>query len=1755
MKPETAITVSPMKSSSPASNQSPNIFPKPATAVVRLAGLLLLVAWAGVPSVQAQIPALRLQAANYNATSGLWTATVGANAQAGGTFPTLSTGVSPNGSAAVVFNGANYLTLASSIPSSTPYTVFAYIKPATGAGPYALFGGATGSFECRIYNSKQDSLRQAQADLGSETTAMSTSAFSIINNILTGSGVSFRLNGVADGTNTASSGLTQPISAIGARASATGNENYSGSICEIAIFTNVLTAVQITNIENALTATYVSSSSAPVIYSDTTVSPSTNVVGANESIYASFAGSSPISYQWQFSTNSSGANAVNISGATSTTLSLVNLQLTNSGYYSLKATNTVSPFSANSSWVQLTVQPLTPMVQYQSTNYNATSGVWADSSGNGNNATYSGGTKPTLVSVATPNGSSAVSFTATSQYFSLASSLSPSSGYTVFAFIKPSVTSGRNALTGGSNGGGNALEYDFYSGKQNYLIEYVGGGGSGTATISISSFSSINLAVNSSGAAFRLNGASDGTQGGATFSQPITRLGGNTGAGDNFIGQVVEIDIYSGVLTPYQITNVEAQLTARYITANSVVVGPATVSPTNNIYAGTSVTLAASVIGATGTTGYQWQTDNGSGGASYANISGATTTNYALTTTSLTPNTYQYQLVVTPFGGGAVTSAPVTLTVQAASAPVVVADTTANPSVAAVGGNDTLTATFNGTLPIGGYQWQIANNSSGTGATSLTGQTNTTLVLTNLQLNDSGKYYSLRATNNVSPYAANSTWLQLAVVPLTPAVQLLATNYDAGSGVWTDSTTNNNNATYSGTQNPTQVNFATPNGSSAVNIFTNDGSFVLAAPLAQSNGYTVFTYIMPTNTSGRRAIIGGSASDALEYDIYNGKQNYLREYNQDVGSGATNVPTMSFSLLDLAVNASGAAFRYNGVADGTNVAGATFTQPITRIGNNHGGGDGLVGKIAEVDIYSGVLTFTQITNVEAQLTAKYIAANTIVVFPATVSPTNNTYADNSVTLAAPVVGGSGSTAYQWQADSGSGYANISGATTTNYVLNTTGLLGTYQLQLIGTPFGGSSVTSAPVTLTVQAASAPVVITDTTPNPAAATVGGNLTFSAGFAGNSTISYQWQISPNADGSAATSLTGQTNTTLVLTNLQLSDSGNYYSLQASNAVAPYTDNSSWAQLTVSPLSPVLQLKAANYNPSSGLWTATVGANAQATGTYPTLATGVTSNGSPAVVFVGTNKLQLATSIPATNAYTVFAYTMPSTYTGNLALIGGAAGAFEYRISSGKQDALKQATTDLGSSTTALSTNTFSVIDCTVSGSGGAFRLNGIADGTNAGTTFTTNISSIGARDTGTAEYFSGSIVEIDIYNGVLSSTQISTIETALTNAYINPQSTAVVTDTAASPSTATVGGNAALSASFSGNLPISYQWQVANNSAGTGATSLTGQTNTTLVLTNLQLADSGQYYSLQASNNVSPYIANSSWLQLNVVALTPALQLLATNYDAGSGVWTDSSGSGNNATYSGGTTPTLATSVTPNGGSAVNIASTGGSFALTSALAQTNGGYTVFAYLMPTTVNSGSARFAITGGSAAGALEYNFYQGNQNYLIEYTGGGGSGTATIPTSSFSMVSLAVNAAGADFRLNGADDGSVAGATFTQPITRIGNNEGGGDTLVGQVAEVDVYNGVLTTIQITNIEAQLTAKYITSTVATNPTNITATVSGSTLTLTWPGDHLGWTLQTNALDLANTNDWFAYPGSATVTNVNITMDPSLTNVFFRLISP
>jgi fibronectin-binding autotransporter adhesin len=77
----------------------------------------------------------------------------------------------------------------------------------------------------------------------------------------------------------------------------------------------------------------------------------------------------------------------------------------------------------------------------------------------------------------------------------------------------------------------------------------------------------------------------------------------------------------------------------------------------------------------------------------------------------------------------------------------------------------------------------------------------------------------------------------------------------------------------------------------------------------------------------------------------------------------------------------------------------------------------------------------------------------------------------------------------------------------------------------------------------------------------------------------------------------------------------------------------------------------------------------------------------------------------------------------------------------------------------------------------------------------------------------------------------------------------------------------------------------------------------------------------------------------------------------------------------------------------------------------------------------------------------------------------------------------------------------------------------------------------------------------VVSSLPNTPTNITASVSGGQLTLSWPQSYTGWLLQSNSISLTVPNDWFTVPGSASTNKVIYTVDTSKTNVFYRLLHP
>jgi autotransporter-associated beta strand protein len=209
----------------------------------------------------------------------------------------------------------------------------------------------------------------------------------------------------------------------------------------------------------------------------------------------------------------------------------------------------------------------------------------------------------------------------------------------------------------------------------------------------------------------------------------------------------------------------------------------------------------------------------------------------------------------------------------------------------------------------------------------------------------------------------------------------------------------------------------------------------------------------------------------------------------------------------------------------------------------------------------------------------------------------------------------------------------------------------------------------------------------------------------------------------------------------------------------------------------------------------------------------------------------------------------------------------------------------------------------------------------------------------------------------------------------------------------------------------------------------------------------------------------------------------------------------------------------------------------------------------YTGPTTNNAG---LLAGSGTIAGPVD-----------VETNGsiGGGSaaaiGTLTVNNSLTlnGNVSIRVNKALSPAQSN--DLVSVSGTLSSTGIGTLTVNNVGTALVVGD--KFKVFNKLVTgagAMTITGggmnwannlaVDGSITATSVNSGPATNPTNIVFAVGGGNLSLSWPGDHLGWYLQMQTNNLTNTATWFDVAGSSTVTNVVIPFNQSLHAVFFRM---
>jgi hypothetical protein len=199
-------------------------------------------------------------------------------------------------------------------------------------------------------------------------------------------------------------------------------------------------------------------------------------------------------------------------------------------------------------------------------------------------------------------------------------------------------------------------------------------------------------------------------------------------------------------------------------------------------------------------------------------------------------------------------------------------------------------------------------------------------------------------------------------------------------------------------------------------------------------------------------------------------------------------------------------------------------------------------------------------------------------------------------------------------------------------------------------------------------------------------------------------------------------------------------------------------------------LKLEAANYDAGTGTWTDSSGNNNHATqatpASRPSLVAGQTANGSPVVRFDGANDhLDLTSVIPTSGAagYTIFVYIRPNVGFTNT-VVSGTLGSLQYRAPGNKQQFVKTFVVNLGSGTGTLSATNFNSINGRVNNAGGAFRLNGVADGTPSGNSFSPGISAIGRNDQSDTELLSGDIAEIRIYDEQLLPAAIEAVEAEL-------------------------------------------------------------------------------------------------------------------------------------------------------------------------------------------------------------------------------------------------------------------------------------------------------------------------------------------------------------------------------------------------------
>ncbi|MGD0743650.1 MAG: immunoglobulin domain-containing protein [Verrucomicrobiota bacterium] len=556
---------------------------------------------------------------------------------------------------------------------------------------------------------------------------------------------------------------------------------------------------------------------------------------------------------------------------------------------------------------------------------------------------------------------------------------------------------------------------------------------------------------------------------------------------------------------------------------------------------------------------FQWQYTNSldtnllyAGGTNLVNggrISGAT--NVALTITDAQTNdSGHYWIIVTNFGG-AVTSTIATLRIT--NVPVVITVQPPTNQLVGVGATATFSVTATGTPPLI-YQWYFNGSPLTNGiqdGVRITGVTNATLTITNVQLANAGTY--LVAVTNVDGSVISSnavlTVLSAPVITVQPTDQAMAVGATAILSV-----------TAVG-QVPLRYHWQF-NGTNLVNGgrisgATNAALVISNAQTNDSGNYmVVVTNVVGSVTSSNAVLLVTNIPPAIT----------VQPTNQTVGVGTT---------ATLVVSATGTApLRYQWQTNGVNLVN----------GGNLSGVTNAILTISNVRTNDSGNYSVIVTNYGGSVTSSVAVLTTLVSPVITVQPTTNqAMAVGATAIFSVTAIGQVPLSYHWQFN-GSNLVNgvhVLGATTsmltiTNAQTTNSGIYSVTVTNIAGSVTSSNAVllvTNIPPTITLQ------------PTNQAVTVTSNVTFAVTATGTVPLSYQWQFKTNdlADWvnlSNGGKISGATSTNLTITNAQATNGGSY-SVIVTNAGGAVT--SSVVVLTVA-ISPVITVQPTNQSMAVG-------------------------------------------------------------------------------------------------------------------------------------------------------------------------------------------------------------------------------------------------------------------------------------------------------------------------------------------------------------------------------------------------------------------------------------------------------------------------------------------------------------------------------------------------------------------------------------------